>query len=145
MPNEEKRCWRCKVSKPRGDFTRNRSALDGLESACKACRKAIRAAYAQSEHGRQVHREKERRNRRTEKGRARYMRTHERNRASGKIQARSAVGAAVKKGILQRISSLSCCRCGLQARHYHHHNGHKPEHYLDVIPVCALCHKQAEK
>lgn len=36
----EKKCWRCKASKPAREFGVSRSAHDGLNPSCKACAKA---------------------------------------------------------------------------------------------------------
>lgn len=63
----------------------------------------------------------------------RWSRTPER-------RARTAVNRAVRAGKLPRASTLACS-CGKPAREYHHHNGYAREHYLDVIAVCAFCHK----
>ena len=37
-----KRCSRCRVGKPLGEFHHNRTRLDGLSDDCKACKKNIR-------------------------------------------------------------------------------------------------------
>jgi hypothetical protein len=54
--------------------------------------------------------------------------------------AQTLVGRAVADGRMVRPDTLPCVRCGKQARQYHHHNGYEPEHYLDVVPMCASCH-----
>jgi DNA-directed RNA polymerase subunit RPC12/RpoP len=56
------------------------------------------------------------------------------------IKGQSAVGKAVEKGLLPRITSQTCANCGKPAAHYHHHKGYAKENLLDVIPLCAKCH-----
>lgn len=40
-----KTCCKCKAEKPIADFHKNRTAKDGLQSACISCRRAICAEY----------------------------------------------------------------------------------------------------
>lgn len=58
--------------------------------------------------------------------------------------AHVAVKNAVKAGKLQRVKNLKCSECGKPAVNYHHHRGYTKEHQLDVIPVCATCHKRLD-
>lgn len=47
-----KPCSACRAEKPPGAFSRNRSAKDGLEFSCRACRSAKHAArYLQTPQG----------------------------------------------------------------------------------------------
>jgi hypothetical protein len=55
--------------------------------------------------------------------------------------ARDAVNRAVRVGKLPRASAYACA-CGKAAREYHHHNGYARDHWLDVVAVCAKCHKE---
>jgi hypothetical protein len=57
-----------------------------------------------------------------------------------RVQARNAVNKAVIAGILPRVTTLHCGKCGAQAESYHHHNGYDPAHRLDVVPLCNKCH-----
>ncbi len=41
-PPGQKRCSRCRVAKPRGDFHRNRTTADGLQYQCKSCHAEVR-------------------------------------------------------------------------------------------------------
>jgi len=68
---------------------------------------------------------------------------HEKSKGTPELKARKRVGYAVSRGKIPKASTLQC-GCGKQAQHYHHHRGYAPEFWLDVIPVCALCHKKAE-
>lgn len=40
-----KRCYACKLNKTVGEFAANRRQADGLDSMCKACKKAYNARY----------------------------------------------------------------------------------------------------
>lgn len=61
------------------------------------------------------------------------------NRDRAKILAVYAVNNAVERGDLPHIPTLVCNRCGNQAEHYHHWS-YEREHWLDVIPLCRICH-----
>lgn len=59
--------------------------------------------------------------------------------------ARAAVSNAVYAGRLPKIHTMVCSVCNnKQAEHYHHHKGYDREYWLDVIPVCAACHKKID-
>ena len=65
--------------------------------------------------------------------------------AEMKRAAVRAVGAAVwTYGSLPQASSCQCVECGRAAHDYHHHLGYEPEHWLDVIPLCRVCHQRSE-
>lgn len=52
------------------------------------------------------------------------------------------VNQAVKKGVLPNPNSVKCIQCENTAKEYHHHNGYEEKYLLDVIPLCASCHRQ---
>jgi len=58
---------------------------------------------------------------------------------------RYAAAIAVKDAIRSRqlppAKECVCADCGGQAQHYHHES-YAPEHRLDVVPLCASCHKK---
>jgi hypothetical protein len=63
-----------------------------------------------------------------------------------KIKARRAVNHSIKRGELKPAPFYSCHECQIRrAAEYHHWHGYKPEHWLDVIPVCTSCHKRIDK
>lgn len=70
-------------------------------------------------------------------GQRNYIQNHpERKRAHG------AINNAVRHGKMKPASDFICVHCyNKQAEHYHHYKGYDKEHWLDVIPVCATCHK----
>jgi hypothetical protein len=59
--------------------------------------------------------------------------------------ARMAVRAAVKAGVLPPASACFCADCGAQAAQYHHWNGYAPEHWLEVRALCFKCHGRAHR
>ena len=57
-----------------------------------------------------------------------------------KQNAKKAVRYAVKTGRLAPASACECNDCGKPAQHLHHHS-YEVEHRLDVVPLCASCHR----
>lgn len=58
-----------------------------------------------------------------------------------RYNARAAVRRAINKGILPKVSTLTCSNCNVnQAIHYHHHAGYDKANRLNVMPVCQDCH-----
>ncbi|MEU7568121.1 endonuclease domain-containing protein [Streptomyces fradiae] len=52
VPAGHKYCRQCGMIKPHGEWDRNRSASDGLSTACKECRRAkARAAHLKRQYG----------------------------------------------------------------------------------------------
>jgi hypothetical protein len=56
--------------------------------------------------------------------------------------ARKAVNHAVEYGRIPPVQAQQCVDCEKQAEHYHHRLGYEREHWLDVVPLCAECHKR---
>ncbi len=55
--------------------------------------------------------------------------------------ANAAIKQAVRVDrIMPPAKACVCADCGKQASHYHHES-YEPEHWLDVVPLCASCHK----
>lgn len=157
-------CCRCKVAKKLSEFSPGKKYSDGRVGHCRACAAAYNARpevasrrhakqkeYRESVRGRIVIRAGSRRYEASESGKAsrrkkRQSQSHKsgnrrydvKNR--GKRAAHSAVKYAVDNGRIPRAKSLKCASCGKQASHYHHHNGYDREHWLDVVPLCNLCH-----
>ena len=144
------RCTKCNRTLPQSCYFKDRSRPDGLDSWCKACKKA----YAQSKSGKAAHlkamqkyrehgtgKEADRRYEQSVKGKHSRCRQGAKHRLKypEKHKARTAVGNAIKAGALPHPTTLNCV-CGHFAREYHHHLGYAPEHRLDVIPMCIQCH-----
>lgn len=62
-----------------------------------------------------------------------------------KIKARSALNEAVRSGKINRPRTCSTPGCGNSNVTAHHHNGYDREHWFDVIWLCLICHKAAER
>ena len=118
-------------------------------------RKSYLKAYWQSDKGKEVQKRYRqskkgivaiKRYQQSEKGKINHRRTNFREYTlhSQRIKARSAVNNAIKDGKLPRPDTLQCS-CSEPAKHYHHHKGYEPEHWIDVIPICVKCHRMVEK
>ena len=117
--------------------------------------KATDKRYRQSEKGKISSQKGRKKFRRTEKyklGNKRYRQT-EKSKATlkrycinnpEKVKALHAVNNAIRDGKLVRPDTFICSFCSKQAENYHHPS-YKPEHHLDVIPVCIKCHNLIHK
>jgi hypothetical protein len=71
-----------------------------------------------------------------------YMTVYRRGIAPERLRARDAVKRAVAGGLL--IRPKRCESCNVRSRvHGHHYAGYARAHWLDVIWLCPLCHKDA--
>lgn len=129
------RCSGCKQFKPLLEFYKDRSKKNGLRSWCKSCQRD----YAQSKKGKAA----EKRYRQSEKGKASHRKGNAEFNARHPdiIKAHNAITCAVTAGKLPRPNTRLCHYCPKPAQEYHHWHGYAPEHWLDVVPVCILCHK----
>ena len=59
-------------------------------------------------------------------------------------RAGHAVEVALLKGTLTRPKFCSACGKSAKAEG-HHHKGYEPEHWLDVLWLCAACHRTADQ
>jgi len=74
-----KRCGRCEEDKPITEFNRHRGTKDGLQFTCKACKKAMSAAYYIKTKEVQIEKGKRYREANAEKVRARTKRYYQEN------------------------------------------------------------------
>lgn len=134
-----KQCTKCGLIKNIDDFHVEKSRSDGRYPSCKACVKVYH-----DEHSKEL----------TKKA-AEWNASHpaeiKRNKRNyvvnnpHKAQSRVAIHQAVAAGKLPKVTTLICSVCNRkQAEHYHHHRGYERKHWLDVIPVCAVCHIDIE-
>lgn len=131
---EQKRCYRCHLVKDIAEFSRNRVSMDGHQGYCKPCE----AAYQRSPAGRQA-------------AKRYYTSEHGKEKARQRLgvnpnqrRAIKAVHSAVTVGQLVRPETLPCRDCEKSAREYHHRS-YEPEYWLDVVPLCGVCHKARHK
>jgi hypothetical protein len=115
-----KHCPECSVRKPRGEFNRNRSKYDGLQSLCRDCDNTRRRAgrLAMTEEQRERERQRER----------------DRVRDPEKTGAKYRTWKAVLHGALLRAP---CESCGAPKAEAHHDDYSRP---LDVRWLCRSCH-----
>lgn len=78
----------------------------------------------------------------SEKGQARSKKANKKQirKFPERKRARSALSNAICDGKMLPAKDFQCVHCGKPARQHHHHNGYDREHWLDVIPLCILCH-----
>ena len=150
-PIIQKYCPACKRTKSTTEFHKCRTRYDGLQGMCIDCKKL----WAQSPIGHQAHQKAKRRYKKSDKGKItdkRYRQgkvgktTREKNHAKflkhhpNYAKAKMTVNKAVKQGIIPKIKTQSCIRCGKQAQARHHHKGYAKENYLTFVTLCTICH-----
>ena len=145
----EKKCTECGDIKPLEQFYReSANKTDGRKRICKDCigsynqRPEVR--YARRKNNLSYYRNSigkitQRLYRQSDAGKLsqkRYLHNH-----PNKRKAQVAVQIAVQSGNLVKTSTQTCTDCGEHSEHYHHESYDKKD-WLNVIPLCALCHKQ---
>lgn len=145
-----KRCCKCKEIKHITEFQLNKSNKDGYQKRCKKCRSEHLKTHPRFEYLKQWYQDnkdiqikKNSEYRKTEKwkiankkGNEKYVKNN-----PNKKKAHTLISNSVKLGKIPNIKTLTCSVCkNKQAEHYHHHKGYEEKHWLDVIPVCKVCH-----
>ena len=140
---QTKRCSKCKQVLPFSEFSKDRSHKDGHRSVCKPCCKEYIDAYQRTEHGKKVQAKTSKKYFQTAKGKdaRRRGKTKQQRLYPMKAKAQQAVMHAVQADKLPKVSTLQCRNCDEQAEQYHHHKGYAKKHWLDVIPLCRVCHR----
>ncbi len=62
---------------------------------------------------------------------------------NGHVQAHGAIHRALKNGVIFRKNICASCFKENQITHFHHLNGYAKSNWLDVVELCAECHKEA--
>jgi len=136
-----KRCCTCKHFKSPSEFHKShrKRDKDGLQPQCKTCKKQYQQQYRKTEKGKNA----QKRYKQSPKGKNTFNKCMNRYRIIHPEyeKAVSAVQCAVQIGKLPRPNSLQCS-CGKSAKQYHHYRGYAPEHRLDVVAVCNVCHSK---
>jgi hypothetical protein len=115
-----KHCPGCLQERPGGDFCRDRTRSDGLQSTCKHCKRRYQTT------------EEQRR-----KAIARSTRYRENNPEAKRAQRK--LGYAIESG---RMTRGFCECCGSEKTDAHHWRGY--DYPLDVQWLCRSCHVQLE-
>jgi len=147
-----KKCSKCKDTKSLSEFHKSRATKDGHQYNCKVCQYQRLKKWLETKVGRESYRKSGKKYNHTKRGQfirkiwqqseksKQYQKKHYIENPA-KYKAYRVVNNAIRIGKLPRPDSLQCHYCHEQAREYHHHKGYAPEHWLDVVPVCAKCHK----
>ena len=156
-----KTCIKCGETKPLESFYRNHERKDGRLERCKDCvkvyeqspeRRAYLKKWQQTEAGKacikrnkpspEVQRERTKRYRSSPKGQekeAEYMEQYIQNNPEQR-KAMTAIMHALERGKIEKPDS--CQVCNKKRKVQGHHESYEPEHWLDVIWLCASCHKK---
>jgi hypothetical protein len=139
-------CYKCETTKPLSEFGKDRGRKDGLAIPCKKCRKEDGRKYRQSNLGKTNYKKFLKKYKQTERGKRLISENIKRFKKKNpeKPKAYDAVKYAIQSGKLPRVSTQTCTDCGEQAEHYHHESYDKKDR-LNVVSLCALCHKQRHK
>lgn len=151
-----KPCIKCGQDFPATNeyFHKSKSCTSGIVNICKGCHNKANKQWRES-HPEQMreyqntyvdkHPEKVKQSKQEyyEKNADKLYLKAKRHRENSpdKYAAHTAVSTAMRNGVLPPIKECKCQKCDKQAQHYHHWS-YEPEHWLDVIPLCATCHRK---
>ena len=140
-----KLCTKCQQIKPFSEFHKRCDAKSGYTSHCKKCRAAHAKVYWRTNitERRKLALEAVLRHSKTDKFKATRKLYNQKH--PEQIKARVAVHNAVKKGVMRSVKTLQCHYCSDHATIYHHYLGHAQKNALDVLPVCAECHRKIHR
>ncbi len=140
-----KRCCRCGEIKPLTDFYPDDRKADGAKPDCKVCFGETVKAYRSTPHGQEIIKASAKHHRSTAKWRETHRlyirRTRAEKRWEQQERARKHVWDKVRRNGFPRPSEHVCADCGAPATQYHHES-YEREHWLDVTPLCDMCHKR---
>jgi len=155
----DKQCIVCKQTKPLQDFRIRSDSKDGHRNDCCLCENARNLGryhtpdgkklaakrlrkYHQSKKGKLCYKKAKLKYYQTEKGKQHAIKDVRKYQQKHPLYntMHSTVSRAIRSGKLPPAKTLKCNECKKTARDYHHHLGYARKHWLDVIPVCRLCH-----
>lgn len=136
-----KRCGGCKQALDVHLFGASLDRGDGLHPLCKECKRAESSEWRQSNADivKKYSEEYKKRNRLAIERRAsQYRQKH-----PERYRAMNAVWSAILTGKLTKANEHKCAnpQCDQVASEYHHFS-YAQKHWLDVIPLCASCHRK---
>lgn len=141
-----KTCPKCGKVKPLDQFAKDSTRVSGVSSYCKECRGQWTKDNAERLRQKARQWQQDNRDRAVATTRAWEQRNPDKVRANAdrypeRKKARDAVHYAVRIGKLPPAWTMVCDVCQeAQAASWHHHKGYEPEHWLDTIPLCRVCH-----
>lgn len=133
-----KKCFKCGIKKPIGEFYAHPQMADGHLNKCKECTKRDVKADYKAKREKKSNYERERNKRPDRRAKKLIYERNHRLRNPQKAKARTMVGHALRSGKLKR---LPCKHCGSKKVQAHHHDYSKP---LDVTWECFKCHRERE-
>lgn len=135
-------CTKCGEAKPITEFHRQAHSPDGLHPACKSCTNAQNRSIYKAH--KLAHLEAKRRYRaQNPDARLATIRKYDAINAMAR-KAHRAVRHAIAVGDIRPVHECVCQRCGNQAEVYHHES-YEPERWLDVQPLCRVCHGEIHR
>jgi hypothetical protein len=149
---EAKTCWRCGETKSLDAFYRRRKSKDGRAEQCKECAKAAARAWQRANPERAAESKRrwvkenrakltsvERHRRRQNPERAREYSRRYRERNPLKVEARHALGRALREKRVVKPKACEACHTEVTPRDLqaHHDDYSKP---LKVEWLCRWCH-----
>lgn len=161
-------CNRCHQVKDESEFHKDRTRVDGLAYVCKTCKLEQSRRYRDTNHDLVLERQRQYKADNKDKIKDYYQQNREkittqqreyRKRTPAALQrlrdrvrryyekyperelAAKAVQEAVHQGRLKPASKQKCADCGKKAHHLHHES-YEPGEWLNVVPLCRLCHKK---
>lgn len=140
-----KRCSCCDQIKPFSEFYADKRKIDGCKHVCKVCFGLSVSEYRATPKGSAMAYETGKRHRATAKWREAHRLNVRKVRAEKRYEqqerARKHVWDKIRRNGFPRPTACVCADCGSQATQYHHES-YEREHWLDVVPLCASCHKR---
>lgn len=157
-----KKCYRCSIEKELTEFYKHPANTDGHSNRCKECTKKdvkenrkVKKDYYDN-YDRNRPNAEDRKDKSVESRRSKYNSDPDfrkkklysswldRRNNPDKYGARDALTVARKNGAL--ATPETCEHCGISGvRIEGHHWSYLPEHWLDVIWLCTICHGKEHK
>jgi hypothetical protein len=135
---DSKRCFKCSTTKPMSEFYRHPKMADGVLGKCKACTKADTMMRYYSKHDEVAAYDRARFQTPERKAKAQEYARRCRERHPLKYKARTALGNALRDGVIERPSTCPLCNFAKPIE-AHHEDYSRP---LDVKWCCRSCHRR---
>jgi hypothetical protein len=130
---------------PLDNFYEDKRKADGRRDACKTCYGVKVEEYRHTPKGQAMAEKTAKRHRSTQKWRETHRlyirRTRAEKRWEQQERARKYVWDKIRRNGFPRPTEHVCADCGAPATQYHHES-YAREHWLDVTPLCDMCHKR---
>jgi hypothetical protein len=140
-------CSKCLETKMSTEFNRRLDSKTGYQGNCKKCQRIRLKNLLQTDRGRAMIMRAFRNYVSTKKGRdvQHAAAKKYRQKYGHKVKAMQYVNNRIIAGELQKAKTLPCSYCPRMANHWHHHKGYDRENWMNVIPLCAFCHRRTHR